>query len=124
MKKAFKEIKPDQIQLNTLDRPGTVADIRAASHKDLKKIVDYWKLENVKIIAAAPERKNIQSYRTDTESAILGTITRRPCTVDDLVKILGLHINEINKYLDVLEADGRIEPARQDRGVFYQIKQK
>ncbi len=124
LKKAFKEIKPDQIQLNTLDRPGTVADIHAASHNDLKKIVDYWKLGNVEIIAAAPERKNIQSYRKDAESAILGTITRRPCTVDDLVKILGLHLNEINKYLDVLEADGKIEPHRQERGVFYQIEKK
>ena len=124
LKKAFKDIKPDYIQLNTLDRPGTVADIHAASHEDLKKIVDYWKLDNVEIIAAAPERKNIQSYRKDAETAILGTITRRPCTIDDLVKILGLHINEINKYLDVLEAEGKIEPVRQERGVFYQIKYK
>ncbi len=124
LKKAFKDINPDHIQLNTLDRPGTVADIHAACHEDLKKIVDYWKLDNVEIIAAAPERKNIQSYRKDAETAILGTITRRPCTVDDLVKILGLHINEINKYLDVLEAEGKIEPIRQERGVFYKIKHK
>jgi len=124
LKKAFKDINPDHIQLNTLDRPGTVADIHAASHEDLKKIVDYWKLDNVEIIAAAPERKNIQSYRKDAETAILGTISRRPCTVDDLVKILGLHINEINKYLDVLEAEGKIEPIRQERGVFYKIKHK
>jgi wyosine [tRNA(Phe)-imidazoG37] synthetase (radical SAM superfamily) len=124
LKKAFKDMKPDQIQLNTLDRPGTVADIHAASHEDLKKIVDYWNLDNVEIIAAALERKNIQSYRKDAETAILGTITRRPCTVDDLVKILGLHINEINKYLDVLEAEGKIEAVRQDRGVFYQVKHK
>jgi len=124
LKKAFKDINPDHIQLNTLDRPGTVADIHAASHEDLKKIVDYWKLDNVEIIAAAPERKNIQSYRKDAETAILETITRRPCTVDDLVKILGLHINEINKYLDVLEAEGKIEPIRQERGVFYKIKHK
>jgi wyosine [tRNA(Phe)-imidazoG37] synthetase (radical SAM superfamily) len=124
LKKAFKDIKPDYIQLNTLDRPGTVADIHAASHEDLKKIVDYWKLDNVEIIAAAPERKNIQSYRKDAETAILGTISRRPCTVDDLVKILGLHINEINKYLDVLEAEDIIETIRQERGVFYQVKHK
>jgi len=124
LKNAFKKIQPDHIQLNTLDRPGTVADIQTASHQDLKNIVDYWKLDNVEIIAAAPERKNIQSYRKDAETAILGTITRRPCTLDDLVKILGLHINEINKYLDVLEAEGKIEPVRQERGVFYQIKHK
>ena len=92
LKNAFEQISPDQIQLNTLDRPGTVAGIQPAGHEDLKRIVGYWGLENVEIIAAAPERKNIQSYRTDTESAILGTIKRRPCTLDDLVKMLGLHI--------------------------------
>ncbi len=119
LKVAFKEIKPDRIQINTLDRPGTVANIHAASHNDLKSIVDYWGLPNIEIIAAAPERKNIQAYRKDTESAILGTIVRRPCTIDDLKKILGLHINEINKYLDVLEAERKIEVTRQERGVFY-----
>jgi len=122
LKNAFEKIRPDHIQINTLDRPGTVADIHAASHEDLKKIGDYWKLNNVEIIAAAPERKNIQSYRNDAETAIIETIARRPCTLDDLVKILGLHINEINKYLDVLEAEGKIEAVRQERGVFYTKK--
>jgi wyosine [tRNA(Phe)-imidazoG37] synthetase (radical SAM superfamily) len=124
LKKAFEQIKPDQVQLNTLDRPGTIEHIRPASHEDLQKIIDFWKLPNVEIIAAAPERKEIQSYRKDAETAILGTITRRPCTVDDLVKILGLHINEINKYLDVLEAEGKIESIWQERGVFYQVIHK
>ena len=123
-KKVFEKINPDQIQLNTLDRPGTEAGINAASHKHLKKIIDFWGLDNVEIIAAAPIRKNIQSYRKDAESAILGTITRRPCKLDDMVKILGMHINEINKYLDVLEAESKIETVRQERGVFYQIKHK
>lgn len=124
LKKAILDIQPEHVQLNTLDRPGTVADIHAASRQDLNKIVDYWELKNVEIIAAAPERKNILSYRKDAEEAIVGTIARRPCTVDDLVKILGLHINEINKYLDVLEAEGKIEPVRLERGIFYQVKSK
>lgn len=124
LKKAILDIQPEHVQLNTLDRPGTVADIHAASRQDLNKIVDYWGLKNVEIIAAAPERKNILSYRKDAEEAIVGTIARRPCTVDDLVKILGLHINEINKYLDVLEAEGKIEPVRLERGIFYQVKSK
>ena len=124
LKRAFEQIKPNEIQLNTLDRPGTVKEIKPASHDALTKIIEFWELPNVKIIAAAPERKEIQSYRKDAETAILGTITRRPCTVDDLVKILGLHINEINKYLDVLEAEGKIESIWQERGVFYQVIHK
>ena len=124
LKKAFLKIKPESIQLNTLDRPGVIDGLHPISRQELQKIVNFWNLDNVEIIAAAPERKDIKSYRSDTESAILETIFRRPCTLDDLVKILGLHINEINKYLDVLEAENKIEPIRQERGVFYQIKKK
>lgn len=123
LKDAFEKIRPDSIQLNTLDRPGTVTDIRTASRAELQQIADYWKLDNVEIIAAAPKRKNIQSYRKDIETAILETIYRRPCTLDDLVRITGSHINEVNKYLDVLDADKKIEAVRLERGLFYQIKQ-
>jgi len=79
-------------------------------------------MENVIIISASPQRKNIQSYRQDVETAILETISRRPCTLDDLTKILGKHVNEVNKYLDVLDAENKIKAIRQDRGIFYQIK--
>jgi len=124
LKKAFEKIMPDSIQLNSLDRPGVIPDIRAAGKNELQHIVDYWGLDNVEIIAAAAKRKDIKSYRKDIETAILETIFRRPCTLEDLAKILGLHKNEINKYLDTLEADNKIEAVRQERGVFYQSKHK
>jgi wyosine [tRNA(Phe)-imidazoG37] synthetase (radical SAM superfamily) len=120
LKEAFNKIKPDSIQLNTLDRPGVIPGLRAAGKEELEQIADFWGLDNIEIIAAAQSRKEIKSFRDDIESAILETIFRRPCTVDDLVKILGLHINEINKYLDVLEADNKIKSVQQERGVFYQ----
>ena len=121
LKVAFLKIDPDEIQLNTLDRPGTIENIRAATRKELQDIVNFWNLDKVKIIAAAPNRKKIISYRADTESAILETIKRRPCTLEDLHKILGLHRNEINKYLDVLENEGKISSIRENRGLFYKI---
>ena len=124
LKKIILKINPDSVQLNTLDRPGTEPNLRGATRQELQRIVDLWKLDYVKIIASSPERKNIQSYRNDIETAIIETIVRRPCTLDDLTKILGIHINEINKYLDVLEADKKIETVRQGRGVFYQKKDK
>ncbi len=121
LKDAFKRIKPDSIQVNTLDRPGTVENLRPATRAELQRVVDFWDMDIAEIISAAPDRKNIKSYREDVETAILETIFRRPCTVDDLVKILGRHINEVNKYLDVLEAEGKIEHVRQERGVFYKV---
>lgn len=124
LKAAIEKINPYSVQLNTLDRPGTVAGLRGASGDELRQIIEYWNMGNVEIIAASPDRRDIGSFRTDLESAVLGTIRRRPCTLEDLVKILGTHLSEINKYLDVLEAEGKIESIREDRGIFYQIKGK
>jgi wyosine [tRNA(Phe)-imidazoG37] synthetase (radical SAM superfamily) len=122
LKDAIEKIGPDQVQLNTLDRPGTVSTVPAATRQELEHIVDFWQLDNVTIIADVAERKDLLAYRTDTESAILGTIARRPCTLKDLSEILGLQINEVNKYLDVLEADEKIKTVKQKRGFFYQLK--
>ena len=119
LRKAIRRIRPDKIQLNTLDRPGTVGDLEAASRSRLQQVIDYWQLEHAEIISDPVQRKNIQSYRKDTETAILETIARRPCTPEDLAGILGLHVNEVNKYLDVLEAESKITPVRQQRGIFY-----
>ena len=124
LKEVILKINPDSVQLNTLDRPGTVPNLRGATREELQRIVKFWELDNVEIIAVSTERKNIQSYRNDIETTIIETIARRPCTLDDLIKILGIHVNEINKYLDVLEADKKIETVQQERGVFYQKKDK
>jgi len=119
LKKAILKIAPDKIQLNSLDRPGRMENLRGATKNELERIIDYWQLDNAEIIAKAPERKKMASYRKDVESAILGTIARRPCTADDLAQIMGTHINEINKYLTTLENEGKIRNVRQERGIFY-----
>lgn len=124
LKKAILKIKPDSIQLNTLDRPGTVSNLKGATKEELQRVSDYWNLNNVEIISSFQERRDIPSFRSDIETAIVETITRRPCTLDDLTKILGLHVNEINKYLDVLESEEKIETIEQERGVFYRLKGK
>jgi wyosine [tRNA(Phe)-imidazoG37] synthetase (radical SAM superfamily) len=122
LKEAILKINPEKIQLNTLDRPGVIDNIRAASRLELQNIIDMWNIPNVEIIASSAIRKNNASFRKDTENAILETISRRPCTLDDLQDILGLHVNEINKYLDVLDSDNKIQTYRQERGIFYQLK--
>ncbi len=122
LKEAVRMIHPDRVQLNTLDRPGAVQGLLPARRSQLQEISKFLGMEQVEIIAPPEERKQVKSYRTDVESVILETIARRPCTLVDLEKILGLHVNEINKYLGVLEENGKVETVEQDRGTFYQIK--
>ena len=124
LKEAIEKIKPDSIQLNTLDRPGTVEGLIPLSKDELQHIIDFWGFDNSEIIASQLQRTNILSYRGDVESAILETIARRPCTLDDLHRLLGIHVNEINKYLGTLETEGKITTQSLERGVFYELKYK
>lgn len=124
LKNAILRINPDIIQLNTLDRPGTVAGLIPLSRSKLLEIIDYWSLPNVEIIAAVKNRTAVESYSSDIEATILETIARRPCTLDDLHNILGIHVNEINKYLGTMQAEGKIISQSLDRGVFYELDNK
>lgn len=122
LKEAIGRIRTNAVQLNTLDRPGTECDLKAASLQELRNIAAQWELENVEIIAKPKKRKQMTAYRDDTENTILETLRRRPCTAEDLSNVLGLHLAEINKYLDVLEAENKIRHKIQNRGVFYRLK--
>lgn len=124
LKNAVLKINPEIIQLNTLDRPGTVAGLIPLSRNELQEIIDYWSLPNVEIIAVVQNRTAVKSYSGNIEASILETIARRPCTLDDLQHILGIHVNEINKYLGTMEAEGKIITQSLERGVFYELKHK
>ena len=124
LKKAIEKINPDSIQLNTLDRPGTERGLIPLSKNELQHIIDFWEFNNIEIIASQLQRTKISSYRSDVESAILETIARRPCTLDDLHRFLGIHVNEINKYLGTLEKEEKITTQSLERGVFYELKYK
>jgi len=124
LKKAILKIKPDIVQLNTLDRPGTIEGLVALTKDELQDVIDLWDIPNVEIIASAALRTDIDSYSTDIEGTILATIARRPCTLGDLHQILGIHVNEINKYLGTLEYNNKIKTTTLDRGVFYELNDK
>ncbi len=124
LKEAILKINPTQVQLNTLDRPGVLTNLRPATKEDLEDIIEFWGLDNVIIISKAPERKQLEIYREDTETAIISTIKRRPCTAQDLTQMLGIHINEVNKYLSVMEANGKLKQVEEERGIFYQIRKR
>ena len=122
LKQTIQLIQPDRIQINSLDRPGAVSTIKSATVKELQQIVDYLQYDHIEIISSNMDRKKLLVYREDVESTILETISRRPCTIEDLSKILGLHTKEIHKYVKTLKENNKITVVNQKRGSFYQIQ--
>jgi wyosine [tRNA(Phe)-imidazoG37] synthetase (radical SAM superfamily) len=123
LKAVLKKIHPDEIQLNSLDRPGTEEWIESADRILLEKIKTKLVPLPVKIISKFKPRNQQKSYAFDVEETIYSTISRRPCTEEDLSEITGLHQNEINKYLSVLLQENKIEMIRQKRGDFFRKKE-
>ena len=122
LKKVIGKIKADQVHLNTLDRPGSVSTLRAATREELEHVLDVFQMDNATIVADPPKHKMLFSYRKDTADAILGTIARRPCTSKDLSEILGLQVEEVEIHLKSLETGKKIRIVKQKRGFFYQLK--
>lgn len=122
LKEAVTTIQPDEIQLNTLDRPGTENWVEPESEERLRAIKAAWQPLPVNIIAKFRSRRKVQSYHKDIEELIIETIKRRPCTEKDLSEILGMHINEINKYLSTLLQEERVKTKQEKRGTFFHVR--
>ena len=54
LKNAILRINPDSIQLNTLDRPGTVEGLVPLSKNEMQEIIDYWNLPMSKSLHQLP----------------------------------------------------------------------
>lgn len=124
LKEEIQKIKPDLVQLNTLDRPGTENWIKAVSRRKLEDISEFFKPIPVEIISKPETRKQIQSFNQNIADQILETVKRRPCTDTELAEILNLHLNELNKYLSELIDDNMINSERKERGIFFKINER
>lgn len=108
LKKAIEYIRPDKVQLNTLDRPGTEDWVKPVSIKTLELIKEKLNLPNVEIITKFKYRDEIKHYRIDVENTILETLKRRPLRIQDISEILGISKEEIQKYIDILIKEKKI----------------
>ncbi|MBN1786418.1 MAG: radical SAM protein [Candidatus Methanofastidiosa archaeon] len=117
--KHISEIRPDKVQINSLDRPATEIWVEPVDQDALERIADYLGGE---IIGRPSSIREADSFDESVLERIISTIRRRPCTTEDLTKILNVHVNEVNKYLNYLEDSGKIESERRERGIFFKMK--
>ena len=125
LKEAIHKINPDLIQINTLDRPGTLSDLKPASRPELERVIRIIGFHKSEIIAKVDETIRARIQREDVKTAIVETIHRRPCTKEDLFKILGVEKHVVDTAIRRLEQENKIIGKTRDRGVFYQtVKEK
>lgn len=118
----LREIRPDRVQLNTLDRPGTEAWVRPAGREELKRILDILDCPSAEPVGPPGHPAAGSTDAGDPAAQVGAMIRRRPCTIDDIAAATGLHRAEITKILRVLAETHDLRTKREERGVFYYFR--
>ena len=102
----IKQMNLEKIQLNTVVRPPAEEFARPLTREDLNNIKTV--LGKKCEIIAEFKRATQKAYKRAVEQRILSMVKRRPVTLVDISHSLGLHRNEIIKYVETLEKKHQI----------------
>ncbi|TKJ45799.1 radical SAM protein [Candidatus Aerophobetes bacterium Ae_b3b] len=103
----IKQMNLEKIQLNTVVRPPAEEFARPLTREDLNNIKTV--LGKKCEIIAEFKRATQKAYKRDVEKSILSMVKRRPVTLVDISHSLGLHRNEIIKYVETLEKKHQVK---------------
>ncbi len=114
-----KSVSADKIQINTLDRPGTDDWVAPADKETLARIaVSLAEAEAVGPAAASRRERSIGK----PSRRILSTVRRRPSTIEDLARSIGIPAPEVAACMATLLEEGQVVKKTMERGVFYMIE--
>jgi wyosine [tRNA(Phe)-imidazoG37] synthetase (radical SAM superfamily) len=118
MRETIKQIRPDQIHLNTVVRPPSEGWVSALTAEEMSKIQEFFG-ERASIISEF-DRHILPPPEGEMREKILSILKRRPLSLSDLSQHMGLSQNELERYLKPLVEEGkvRIRPFHSD--IFYE----
>jgi wyosine [tRNA(Phe)-imidazoG37] synthetase (radical SAM superfamily) len=109
---AARLIKPDIVQINSIDRPGTEKWVERVDYERLAEIAGVFAPLKAEAVRGA---KRVNGAAGD----ILATLRRRPSTIDDLRLLLNAEASELEAVIADLKANGLIISEKGLRGVYY-----
>lgn len=117
LKTCINAIQPDKVQVNTVTRPPAEAFAEPVLQKQLQTITEklYEKAEVIADYSNVHKQQDFFARRKD----VLILLQRRPCSVEDIAAGLGIHRNEVVKYVEELSSEGKIEAKLQNQQLYY-----
>ncbi|MEW6685928.1 MAG: radical SAM protein [Candidatus Edwardsbacteria bacterium] len=118
-----KDLRVDEIQLNTVVRPPGEPGANPLNQEELNKVKGLFDPKLKVDVIANFKRETSKAYQKDLEQAIIELLKRRPTRGEEITVSLGVHHNEIAKYLQILEEKKKIKRAkiRDELGVYFII---
>jgi len=119
LKTCISSINPDKVQVNTVTRPPAEGFAEPVPQKQLQTITKKLH-EKAEVIADYSNVHKQQDFSARYED-VLTLLKRRPCSIEDISAGLGLHRNEVVKYLEELSSEGKIEAKPENQWLYYKV---
>jgi wyosine [tRNA(Phe)-imidazoG37] synthetase (radical SAM superfamily) len=120
MKKAIEQIQPDLIHLNTVVRPPSEDWVRPLNQKEMEDIQTYF--GGKASIISEFDRHLTYVTKEDIKDGILRILKRRPLSLSDLSKWMGIPRKELEEQIASLFREGKIESRTHGDSIYYEIK--
>ena len=117
-----RQIDPDRVQINTVTRPAAEEYAFPVGRSELQGLAAAFG-NRAEVIADYHPSHPHADFANQGED-ITALLRRRPCTVDDIAEGLGLHRNEVIKYVNALAADGVLETRLRGRTLYYTVAER
>jgi len=112
----IKPIRPDRIHLNTVVRPPAEDFAVPIPKIELEKLSHLFNPCAEVNAEFSTRHSNIPGINIET---ILSMLQRRPCTIEQIAEVFGMHINEVSKYLGKLMRNEKIWTVHRKKTVYY-----
>jgi len=114
-------IGPDRVQLNTVTRPPTESFAIGISRERLTELASMFN-PPAEVIADF-RAVHGQAEFTASREGILDLLRRRPCSINDIAGGLGIHRNEVVKYVEHLCDEGLLLQTQTEGQLHYRATQ-
>jgi len=118
LKEVIDRVEPDRIQLNTSVRPPAEDFVFPLTLKQLENIKE--KLGDRAEVVSEFMGPMGDRFDSDKDAEIIELIKRRPCTAEDISRALGLHLDEVVKYLGKLMKEERVHYRMHEHHCYYE----
>ncbi len=121
LKDTIEKIKPDKVQIGTIDRPPLEQYAQPVSDDLLKKMAQFIG-NNAEVIN---HRYKFSSDNLKiSKRNLFETLKRRPLRLDELSSIMGISISDAEKWLLEYEKRGVLKKQKEGNNIFYSLNLK
>jgi wyosine [tRNA(Phe)-imidazoG37] synthetase (radical SAM superfamily) len=121
LREACMKIRPDRVQINSLDRPGAVDWVEPAGQELLLPIQEFFRPLEAEIIGSPAPRAHTKGNVDNMMKSVISILRRRPSTIDDLLAALGPDRAALERALGSMIASGMVTVEKLERGDFYRM---